>query len=147
MKTSIENRNNAFKQLIEKFALRKRVVYKIIESYGSLTDFEIAEKMKLPINSITGRRKELEQSCLIKEVASKKNDKTNITNTIWSVTTEAERVALITSKLSELIKQRDALYNDLDATHLSKFSIELINTQLKTVVKLIKGLEKLNVEL
>jgi len=146
MKTSIENRNNAFKQLIEKFALRKRAVYKIIESYGSLTDFEIAEKMKLPINSITGRRKELEQSCLIKEVASKKNDKTNITNTIWSVTTESERTLLIASKLSELIKQRDALYNDLDATHLSKFSIELINTQLKTVVKLIKGLEKLNVE-
>jgi len=141
MKNSLKNRNDAFKKLIEKFGLRRKTVYNLIKDCGSLTDFEISEKMILPINSITGRRRELEELCLIKESGSKKNEKTDVLNTIWSVTSETERLNLINSKLSKLIKERDTLEMDLLSLSISNFSIELIKKQLKIVGKLIKDLK------
>lgn len=141
MKTeSIINRNESFHTQIEKFALRKGTVYKMFKTYGGLTDFEVAQKMVLPINSITGRRKELLETFFLKAVWSKLNEKTNKMNTVWVVTDPEEREKLVDVKLFELYGEITALEIDVAFINLSNVTEKLILQRIKKLQKLIDKL-------
>ena len=133
------NRNKAFFEQIEKFAPRRKTVYTLIRSYGQLTDCEIADKMCLPINSITGRRRELTELCWIKAIYSKKNEKSNCKNTVWAVTNPVEREDLINEKRQELEEEREALCYDLFSL-VTPFGEALLNKRIQTITNLINKL-------
>ena len=142
VKTSIENRNNAYFQNIEKLSQRRKTVYKLIENYGQLTAQEIKEKMVLGINQVSGRISELQELFLIKSVASKINNRSNKKNTVWSITTKNERNDLINAKYVELRNKRDILINDLNLK-ISKTSKYLLKKEINKINTLISNLEKL----
>ena len=133
------NRNESFYSQISKFAMRRKTVYNLIKTYNGLTDYEIAQRMVLPINSATGRRKELLEEEWIKPVFSKLNEKTNKMNTVWVVTSPEERERLIKEKLYWLNRELGYLTLDLDGTTFN-CTEELIESRIKKLTKLINKL-------
>lgn len=113
MKESIKNRNEAYKDIQPKLGLRQQTVFNLIYTYGGLTISEIADKMVLGTNNVSGRIRELEMMCLIKELGSRTNSVTNKKNTIWVTIPEGERKAIREAKIASLSEKAAHLSIDL----------------------------------
>ena len=85
MKTSIINRNNSHKAIIEKLPEKRRVVYAAIAMMGKCTAQMVARHLNVPINEVTGRITELrDKHNAIREAGSIKNQRTGKLNTLYT---------------------------------------------------------------
>ena len=82
MKT-ITNRNESY-QLVDK-PTRKEQVLNALRELGNATNSELSKRLKLPINSITGRCKELREDGRVIETGSKFDKETNRTVTVFGI--------------------------------------------------------------
>ena len=80
--TSLE----AYIQVMKDLGKRQRQVLEAIKRLGKCTRLEIANHIRLPINSITPRVKELIELDLVREVGFKPNPHTNTRAAIIEVT-------------------------------------------------------------
>ena len=128
------NRNDAFYINTEKFGLRKKTVYNLVNIYGLITSHQIAEKMKLGINQVSGRITELKDEFLIIEAGSVLNRKTKVHNTLWRVTTKDERTNLVNKRYQELVNETKQLENDFHLG-ISEYGLKAIKKQSKKINK------------
>lgn len=139
----IQNRNEAFHLKVDDLGLRRKTVYKLIETYGPITSQEVKEKMRLGVNQVSGRVTELAARFFIKAEGSKVNNKSNCSNTLWVVTTPNERINLINAEFIHLRNERDELVNDLNLTELSEVAKEIVRKRVAKIDAKIETLEKL----
>lgn len=138
---AIHNRNDAFHSNLEKLSQRRKTVYRIIKNYGQITASQIKDKMMLGINQVSGRITELKKMCLIVEVGSVKNEKSNTNNTLYRTTTKNEQIDLINKRYQELIDEQKELENDYNLG-LSNYSLEVIKKRISGIKKEINQLSK-----
>ena len=113
MSISIQNRNNAYFEILKKAPKKCQFILELIKENKGITTQELSTKYGIRINNVSGRITELEKMCLIKAVGSAKNLHTNKFNTIYvaikDLKTITERRNL---KAQELIDENAALIND-----------------------------------
>lgn len=80
-----ETQIDAFMAIYRDLGKKQKQVYDIIERYKKLTRYEIAEKLNLSINQVTGRVKELEDKGLICVCGRKRNTMSGQFNEIIEV--------------------------------------------------------------
>ena len=141
METAIKNRNKSFFSQIEKFGLRKRTMYKLFKSYGEMTDDDLSKLMRLPINSITGRRRELAEIFFVKAIGTEQNPHTGKPNTIWIVTTPNEREELIKKEIKQLMYKRFVYLTDLEIIILSELTKKYLLKKINKITELINKLQ------
>ena len=130
MKTESEkNRDDAYLELVPTLGLRQATVLSLITTYRELTISEIALKMRLGTNHISGRIGELEQRCLIRIKGSKKNLNTKVKNTVWEVIPISERKAAREVKINVLTEKAVHLAVDLGNV-ASVSAINLISKEI-----------------
>ena len=139
--TSLNNRNESFYSQIEKFGIRRRTVYNLIQEYGELTAQEIKSKMVLGVNQVSGRITELKELFYIVPVGSK-NGVSRVKNTIWRVTAPVERDSLIHEELINLSIEKHNLEFDINNYFISNGLKEMGVKRLTKINELIKKLEK-----
>lgn len=88
LQLSEQLRNQAYReigmgQVIE--GRREQVFQAISQSFGGLTNWEIAERLHLPINCITGRVNELYKAGKLMQSGVRLNRKTGKNNTVWTI--------------------------------------------------------------
>jgi len=78
---TIFNRNTSYKELLDKLPESRARVLKALEKLGKATNKEISNFLGLPVNSVTGRCKELREYNVVIESGSKwdANTKRNVT--------------------------------------------------------------------
>lgn len=87
MKTNMQQTSlEAYKDLIDKLPEKRRVVYEAIKHLGIVCNYEIAQYLYAPINSITPRTNELVKIGLVQEV-DKKVSPTGKKAIYWGVVT------------------------------------------------------------
>jgi len=79
------NRNESYKEILKKLPESKARVIKALEKLGKASNREIAEFLNLPVNSITGRCKELRAEGVLIESGSKWDKITNRTVTLFQI--------------------------------------------------------------
>ena len=114
MEVTLENRNNAFKEIQDKLPKRRKYIYELIQAIGIVSPQEICEKYSFKSNEISPRFTELRNSGYIKIVGSRLSKRSNKYNAVYRITTEEERIEIINKKYQELIDQKNKLINDLN---------------------------------
>lgn len=79
---TIKNRNESFRKLEDLPKSRKRII-EALQKLGKASNREISEFLRLPINCVTGRCKELREQGLIIEDGSKFDSVTNRKVTVF----------------------------------------------------------------
>lgn len=133
MEESIKNRNESYEK-IKPLGPKQKVVLDLITKYVGLTTHEVADKMRLKTESITGRIKELEQRGCIKAIGRCFNYKTERKNTIWLNTTPEEKKSIVEAKIADLHERAVHLSVDLGNV-VSNSAIDLISKELKRIDK------------
>ena len=141
MQSSTQNRNGVYFSQIEKLKGRRKTVFKLIKTYGFISAHQIAKKMRLSLNCVSGRLTELKDMFLIVEAAKIHNDKTKVLNTLWRVVRQDERTDLVNAKYQELINTRDGLINDFNL-NISDITKEVLEKELKKINKKIEMLNE-----
>lgn len=104
---SEQNRNEAFRSIIDRLPEKRALIYNLFSSYQSgVTTQRLSDDFNIRINEITGRINELKELCLIKEVGSNVNIRTNNKNTMYLVEKDANNCMKCVAKKLELYKKR-----------------------------------------
>ena len=77
----------AYDSIVESLGARQSDVYGAIKRFGEICNLQIAHELRLPINSITPRVKELRELGLVEEAAKRKSA-TGRTAIYWKVKRE-----------------------------------------------------------
>ena len=79
--TSLE----AYEKVVRDLGYRQKQVYDVIVSHPGFCNKEIAQYLMLPINSITGRVKELRDMCLVLYFGKKKYNNCSVMTWIINI--------------------------------------------------------------
>lgn len=82
--TTEQLRDESYHLLMDKDTRQKKVL-KAIRKYGPISNRELSKKLDLPINSITGRVKELREMGLVHVEGIKYDKKTDRNVTVFSI--------------------------------------------------------------
>jgi len=80
----LHHRNNAYHSL--ELGNRQEEVLTVIKQYNGISNREISVALRLPVNCVTGRVKELRDKGLVTEAGSIKDNITNKKVTTWRAT-------------------------------------------------------------
>lgn len=141
METSIKNRNQSFWSQVEKFDLRKGTIHKLFTKYGPMTDYDLSRLMRLPINSITGRRRELVEIFFVKAISTEQNPHTKKPNTVWDTISPDERTELIEKEVERLKSERFIRLKDLEVIYISDLTRKDILHKVNKISELINKLQ------
>ena len=112
--TSIQTRNQAYRNIATRIPAKRKRIYEIIISNKiGITAQQISDRYNIPINQITGRITELKDMCFIKEGHARYNGVTdNYNNSYNAVTDNDEFIELTNKKYVELVDKRSSLITD-----------------------------------
>ena len=143
MSLAIQNRNNSYSSL----CLPKRMAetYDIIKKRGACTPQQVLSDFKdgRLIHSVSSRFTDLHERGYIKPILSWINKKSGKPNTVYEVTTMAERIEYSKAAGIALVNRKKELENDFHCAALSpdteawiKNEIKKINNKLKHLINI-----------
>lgn len=147
MKTSIQNRNYAYFQIVDSLCEKRREIYFLIQKHPNATAQFLAELTGKPINEITGRITELKNLFLIVQTGSAINRYTKKPNATYRVVNSLEeRASLINSEFIALRNEKERLERDYhQLKNEGDFSQELkdfVKSEIKHLESRISALDK-----
>lgn len=137
-------RDESYQKLINSsLGLRQKTVYLLIKSYNGLTSEEVALRMRLRLNEVSGRITELKNMRLIAPSGSIKNMRSNNQNCKWVALLPVHREKLIREDLMDYRDKQRSLKKDLYiAEFVSEFTIDLIKKEIIRTDRLIDLISK-----
>lgn len=140
---SIKNRNQSFREIREQLPAKRRMVLNAIKHSPGITAWNLAERMGVPINEVTGRIRELKDAFLIEEAGEALNLYTYRNNTTYrAVANGARRIELINAEYVRLRDLRDQLVSDYQKG-LSNAGFLLVKRAKTKIERKIKKLDEL----
>tara|TARA_B100000073_G_C23541645_1_gene496332 strand:- start:316 stop:765 length:450 start_codon:yes stop_codon:yes gene_type:complete len=109
---TIENRNAAFYDILDKLPKKRATILQMIEKEQPCTPQEITEKYLYPINEVHPRFNELRFLGFIKIVDAKTNVRSQKKNISYAVTNKNEQINIINRNYAELTNAKDKLVSD-----------------------------------
>ena len=132
-------RDTAYSTLVDKLSLRRKVVYQLIKKYGPISGEQIADKMRIRLNEVSGRITELSQLRLIKYAGSTQSTRSKLANSIYKVTIPAEREEIIKVDIIRYRNQIEDLKFDLTGV-FSSFGEAVIRKEITRVENLLNNI-------
>jgi len=133
----------AYHSILETLPKKRKQVYNTLLALGKASLERIASYMNKRPSDISGRITELKKCFLIKEVFTAESQRTGNTVTVYTCTTDEERVDLVNDRYIELIRERDLITNDLNLFKgISQASRRTLLDRLKKTSNEIKALRK-----
>ncbi len=145
MNLSIENRNEAFRNIVETLPQKRAKIFTLIAENQPCTIQQLCKVSLLPINEISGRITELKNACLIIEQGKRENANTRHSNTLYKVANPLEKYNLYINRKMNLLRDKEELMNHLEIGSTGIVS-QLINKQLKKVLKELEMLNKIKID-
>jgi len=141
MKTTTQTRNLAYSNIQDMLPERRKQIYNIIALYGACTPQQICRSKNWQHNVVNPRFTELAEVGLIKEAGKVENKFSGNLNTLWEITSEAERIEINKKRFVELRNKKDAILTDFHF-NMSGHSIDILKLEIHRIDKQIKNLEK-----
>ena len=143
MQLSIINRNGAYEKLIDKLPKKRKEVFTALTTLEKASLETISSFMNRRTNDISGRITELKKCFLIKEFCSAESQRTGNSVTVYTLTTEDERIDLTNKRFIELRTEKDRLTNDLNLHKgLSQALRRIVLDRISKIEKEIKDLSR-----
>lgn len=139
---SITNRNKAYQSIIEELSEKRAMVYQAVKELGKCTAQTIAFTLRVPINEVTGRVRELKDRYLIIEDGSTESSRSGKQHTVYRLPSENEVKHALVEDMARLSDIQDGLTLDLKKG-LCPTSIELIECKAKKIGEKLKLIDKL----
>lgn len=141
MQTTIQTRNQAYANIQDMLPEKRKRIYNIISLFGPCTPQQICREENWQHNVVNPRFTELAEVGLIKEVGKIENKFSSNLNTLWEITSDAERIQINNKRFVELRNKKDAILTDFHL-NMSSCSIEILKLEIHRIDKQIKNLEK-----
>lgn len=138
---SVINRNETYKNIIEKLPNSRKVVYEVIYQLGYSSLDEVCFNLNKTKNELSGRITELKYFGLIKEVSDGISSRSNNKVTVYSCTTQEERISIVNKRYISLIEEQKKLESDF-IEGISIFTLDLIKKRISSIKKKINQLSK-----
>ena len=143
MQTSVLNKNLAYTSIVDKLPKKRKEVFNTISTLGKASLENIARFLNCRPSDVSGRVTELKNMFLIKEFCSAKSQRTKNSVTVYTLTSEDERIHLVNVRFIELRREKDRLTNDLNLhKELSQALRRIALDRISKIEKEIKSLEK-----
>lgn len=132
--TSINNRNESYKGVVDRLPQKRKEVYELIKSNPNITIQEAAEKLGKPINEVSGRFTELKEVFLIIELDNKTNGRSGFKNTSYCAVDKDFSLRMAELELDLLDNLIDSLASDWCRVHYGESKI-VIKNEMERLLK------------
>lgn len=135
MSIAVQNRNDIYKEILEKLPEKRLITYSQIKDHQPVTPQQLCDKYDLKFNEVAPRFTELAQAGYIKEVGTVENSRSKKPNTVYVCTTQKEYREIRWSIATKLRIEYKNLYDDLMfyGASLSEHSADAIQKRMKIV--------------